>query len=443
MDSVLVALASASSAAPAVLRHLVAGQGLSRDTFDAAIKLDAATISTDYGPRGLTATRLLGAGGIGSALVLDEAAADPSRSSTAAPMHAMRAAHPLAQDGAAVIGGSRHCGVILSATPDSPAAGAHGLRDASASSVCRVSSDAHQAALDGSPTLASAAATCDVMAGANSAPMAAVRLEMTNVQPVGAGSPCEMHEAMGAGSPCEMREAMGTGSPRERREAMGAGSPCDMREAMGHRQPSAADAQSQSNSNGSSGSLRARDGGGTKSPIGTEHGHEVPSLGTRRCHTGGPVRPYLMLADFGSYDQSASGPPFNDEGAAMLNQGRLSKGGETPSFFQCLHSTAAATLFVLSVALLVREQRWQESSLQQRERQQCIDQQRAQQSTEQHQRQQHLERLVRQQADREKQMRFEAQQFNQRLAPSSRGCRAASEDDAVPAAAPAAYTAGQ
>ena len=47
--------------------------------------------------------------------------------------------------------------------------------------------------------------------------------------------------------------------------------------------------------NGSNGSLRARDGDRTESPIGTERGHEVPSLGTRRCHTGGPACPYLML----------------------------------------------------------------------------------------------------------------------------------------------------
>ena len=39
---------------------------------------------------------------------------------------------------------------------------------------------------------------------------------------------------------------------------------------------------------------RARDEVGTTSPIGTERATRC-LLGTRRCHTGGPVRPYLML----------------------------------------------------------------------------------------------------------------------------------------------------
>ena len=52
--------------------------------------------------------------------------------------------------------------------------------------------------------------------------------------------------------------------------------------------------------------LRAREGVGTESPIGTERGLEVPSLGARRCHAAGPVRPYLMLDDLGSYEHPVS-----------------------------------------------------------------------------------------------------------------------------------------
>ena len=52
--------------------------------------------------------------------------------------------------------------------------------------------------------------------------------------------------------------------------------------------------------------MRTRDGAGTESPIGTERDHEVSSLGTRRCRTGGPGRPYLMSADVDNVECSAS-----------------------------------------------------------------------------------------------------------------------------------------
>jgi hypothetical protein len=52
--------------------------------------------------------------------------------------------------------------------------------------------------------------------------------------------------------------------------------------------------------------LRAREEDGTESPIRTEHGRKAPSLGTCRCHAGGPARPYLRLDDMDALSTAAS-----------------------------------------------------------------------------------------------------------------------------------------
>jgi hypothetical protein len=60
--------------------------------------------------------------------------------------------------------------------------------------------------------------------------------------------------------------------------------------------------------------LRAREEDGTESPTRTERGRKAPSLGTCRCHAGGPARPYLRLDDMDALSFAAS--TINHQGSS-------------------------------------------------------------------------------------------------------------------------------